>query len=223
MRTISLALLLAGCAVVDTDTVLDTDTDTAVDTSVDTSGDADTDADSDSDTDTDTDSDSDTDADTDTGGADADGDGFTIEVDCDDGDGAVNPGASERCNGEDDDCDTIIDENVDTSDFEPEIGVTSTGLCKWTADSSEMQESTVLDLSYYDVVGDVLDCGTEQSPKCTWTCTPNVSNTYPADVLFNVSTMRIGVCPSSDIGCSVPTSCTLVTASGNIHKFVIVP
>ena len=43
---------------------------------------------------------------------DADGDGYTAETDCDDADSSVNPGADEVCNGVDDDCDDLIDEDV---------------------------------------------------------------------------------------------------------------
>ena len=43
--------------------------------------------------------------------ADADRDGYPEGVDCDEGDAAVNPGANERCNGKDDDCDGIVDES----------------------------------------------------------------------------------------------------------------
>jgi hypothetical protein len=43
-------------------------------------------------------------------GVDADGDGFLCEVDCDDGDDQVNPGASEQCDGVDNDCDNEVDE-----------------------------------------------------------------------------------------------------------------
>ena len=41
---------------------------------------------------------------------DLDGDGAPAGLDCDDDDPAVRPGAPERCNGEDDDCDGEIDE-----------------------------------------------------------------------------------------------------------------
>ena len=44
---------------------------------------------------------------------DLDGDGYTEEEgDCDDADGTIHPGASETCNGIDDDCDDEVDEDV---------------------------------------------------------------------------------------------------------------
>ncbi len=48
---------------------------------------------------------------------DQDGDGYTIAAgDCDDTDLAVNPGAEEVCNGVDDDCDTLVDEDLPLDD-----------------------------------------------------------------------------------------------------------
>jgi len=43
---------------------------------------------------------------------DADGDGFSVDEDCDDNDPAVRPDATEICNGIDDDCDELTDEDV---------------------------------------------------------------------------------------------------------------
>jgi len=45
-------------------------------------------------------------------GPDGDGDGVTAACDCDDGRAAVHPGASELCNGLDDDCDGLVDEGA---------------------------------------------------------------------------------------------------------------
>jgi hypothetical protein len=44
---------------------------------------------------------------------DADGDGYTSDVDCNDTNPAIYPGATEVCNGVDDNCDTIVDGGTD--------------------------------------------------------------------------------------------------------------
>lgn len=52
---------------------------------------------------------------------DIDNDGITSEFDCDDRDPNQHPGAEERCNGEDDNCDDVVDEGMESYVFHPDV------------------------------------------------------------------------------------------------------
>ncbi len=66
----------------------------------------------------DTDTDDPVDDTGDTGPEDADGDGFDADVDCDDDDAQINPDATEVCDGLDNDCDELVDEDDDDLDLD---------------------------------------------------------------------------------------------------------
>ena len=109
----------SGDADTDADSDADSDSDADTDTDTDSDADADTDTDSDTDADTDSDTDADTDSDTDSDppafacDEDVDGDGVTATAgDCFPMDVEAYPGAAERCNGRDDNCDGQIDEGA---------------------------------------------------------------------------------------------------------------
>jgi subtilisin-like proprotein convertase family protein len=58
------------------------------------------------------------------GGEDEDGDGYAAGDDCNDSDAAINPGATENCDGLDNDCDNEIDEGVTQTFYSDEDGDT---------------------------------------------------------------------------------------------------
>ncbi|MCA9490274.1 MAG: right-handed parallel beta-helix repeat-containing protein, partial [Myxococcales bacterium] len=73
--------------------------------------------------------DADTDADTDTGmpPIDADGDGWSADDDCDDGDASVHPGATEVCDGVDQDCTGTPDDGLTFQDWWPDADLDGYG------------------------------------------------------------------------------------------------
>ena len=74
---------------------------------------------------------------------DNDGDGVFTPDDCNDNDPLIFPGAPERCNGLDDDCDGRVDEGLPLAVFgEPSVlrphGDTRTGACSTSIRASAM-------------------------------------------------------------------------------------
>ena len=53
---------------------------------------------------------------------DADGDGYVVDEDCNDADAATYPGAPERVNGLDDDCDGVVDNGVENTYYQDSDG-----------------------------------------------------------------------------------------------------
>ncbi|MEN9786866.1 MAG: hypothetical protein RLZZ299_2130 [Pseudomonadota bacterium] len=98
--------------------------------------------------------------------ADGDGDGFDAAVDCDDTRADVRPGATERCNGRDDDCNGLLDEG------------TATDAPRWYPDAdgdgvgSEAQAVTacVAPAGHVRTAGDCDDADPGRAPGRTETC-----------------------------------------------------
>ena len=98
---------------------------------------------------------------------DADDDGYTDDVDCDDGDPAVHPDADELCNGEDDDCDTQIDEDaVDAGTWHPDADEDGHG----SGDTSLAVVSCEAPEGHVDSADDCLDDDPSVSPSAEEVC-----------------------------------------------------
>lgn len=99
---------------------------------------------------------------------DGDGDGFVLRDDCEDGDPLINPDAIERCNGLDDDCDDLLDEDFDGDrDGFPGCGGTLAAIYDCADDEPGVNPiaEEVCDGQDNDCDGDV-DQGASPSPIC---------------------------------------------------------
>ena len=115
--------------------------------------------------------------------SDADGDGFSCDLDCNDSDASVHPGSADPCDGIDNDCDGLVDEEFDSqscltgyagicaagttrcedgterceADLLPQVEVCDDGLdndCDGAADLADAISCTVLSLRVPVIAGD---------------------------------------------------------------------
>ena len=77
--------------------------------------------------------------------SDEDGDGYLSNEDCQDGDPEIHPGAAERCNGKDDDCDGVIDGSsaVDKGTWYPDADADGFGWPYYPREGCEAPEGYV--------------------------------------------------------------------------------
>jgi len=115
---------------------------------------------------------------------DLDQDGFNNDVDCNDNDPAVNPSATEVCDGIDNNCDGNIDEGVKTA-FYQDLDGDTLGNPTTSIEACEAPEGYVLDNTDCD------DTKLPYSPKGTWTIYKlNKGNDIHGAYIFYIDTFN---------------------------------
>lgn len=101
-------------------------------------------------------------------GFDADGDGFDASVDCNDDDASVFPGASELCDGADQDCDDNVDESAsDATAYYPDLDADGYG------DKSSVRYSCEAIADYVEDDQDCDDADPAINPAAQEVCDDN--------------------------------------------------
>jgi hypothetical protein len=139
--------------------------------------------------------------------ADEDRDGFASEgsvcgpVDCDDADASVFPGAGERCNGRDDDCDGATDE-------EPAASAACTTACTATAvcQAGSCVTTPIICDDTNPCTADACDPGL----GCRFTNQPNGLSCADGNVCTGNEVCTDGVCGNApDLSCNDGNNCTI--------------
>jgi hypothetical protein len=114
----------------------------------------------------------DTDTDADSDAIDRDGDGFTVaDGDCDDADPSIHPGAEERCDGIDNDCDGVLDgDATDAATWYPDADGDGYGDADGGIAACEAPSGYVADNSDCD------DADAEVNPGATEVCDDGVDS-----------------------------------------------
>jgi len=138
--------------------------------------------------------------------SDDDGDGFTALSDCDDSDATVFPGAPEVCDGRDDDCDGVVDNDLAPLPCTASCG-SGTETCwggTWRCDAP-----TVGECLPGAVETTSCDCGT-RTRSCSSTCSWGARSACSAEACADGWTCTAGLCVDESLtepGCTTCRGC----------------
>ena len=137
--------------------------------------------------------------------ADADGDGYTSDVDCNDADAAINPGATEICNGMDDNCNGDIDEGAGATWYADADGDTY-GDAASTTVACDMPEGYVADAT------DCNDADAAVNPGATEVCN-GIDDNCDGNIDEGID-LSIAISPDGVITLCKPDAITLEATAG---------